>query len=152
MEFIMKKPKHQKFSDCFEAYQHMKNNTRPKSRRKDGAIQTHPIIDVPDILEYEVQDECCKWLKQHRIFHDAHGCGSGDLVGAGQARYGIKDAGDIIGILPNGIHFEIECKRGRGGRLSKGQQDRMRDVRANNGVYLVIHGVTELEYYFRGLI
>jgi len=74
------------------------------------------------------------------------------LVGAGQAVYGIKHAGDIIGILPNGVHFEIETKRGKGGKLSKGQQERMADVRATGGVYLVVHGVNELEFLMKGLI
>lgn len=147
----MKKPKHQKLDDYYTALQHLKQGTRPTRKAKDGSIPTHPVVPVPDVLEYKVQDECCKWLKEHRIFHNPHDCGSGDIAGAGQARYGIKDAGDIIGVLPNGIHFEIETKRGRGGRLSKGQQDRMRDVRANNGIYLVCHGMAELEHWFRKL-
>lgn len=144
----MKKPKAQKLNDCYTALQHLKNNTKPERKAKDGSIPTHPIVPCPDVLEHEVKTDCLKWLKERRIFADGHDCGSGDLVSAGQARYGIKDSGDIHGILPNGIHFEIECKRGRGGRLSKGQQDRMRDVRATNGVYLVIHGVCELECWF----
>jgi len=45
-----------------------------------------------------------------------------------------------------GKHFEIETKRGSGGTLSAGQQKRMKDVRVNGGIYLVVHGVEELEY------
>lgn len=149
----MKPPtKKQKLDNCYEAYHHTKHGTRPTRGAKDGSIPTHPVVPVPDVLEAEVLKDCKKWLTSHRIFHDRHDCGSGDLVGAGQARYGIRFAGDIIGILPNGIHFEIETKRGKGGRQSRGQQKRMVDVRATNGVYLVVHGVAELEYYWKGLV
>lgn len=144
--------KKQNLDNCYEAYHHMKHGTRPTRKARDRAIPTHPVVPVPDVLEAEVLHDCLAWLKIHRIFHNRHDCGSGDLVGAGQARYGIKFAGDIIGILPNGIHFEIETKRGKGGRQSKGQQERMADVRATNGVYLVCHGVSELEFLMKGLV
>jgi hypothetical protein len=36
--------------------------------------------------------------------------------------------------------------------LSVGQQKRMEGVRAAGGVYLLIHGVPELEYYMEGLL
>lgn len=95
-----------------------------------------------------VLSECLKWLRQHRVFHDRHDCGSGH----GHAIYGIKFAGDIIGILPDGRHFEIECKHGKGGKQSAGQQKRMWDVRAAGGAYIVVHGVEELEYYIGRLV
>ncbi|KKK92188.1 hypothetical protein LCGC14_2705410, partial [marine sediment metagenome] len=71
--------------------------------------------------------------------------------GPGHARYGIKGAGDIIGVL-SGVHFEVECKKGKGGRLSVNQQKRMRDVRAAGGVYQVVHGIPEMGHYFEGLL
>lgn len=72
---------------------------------------------------------------------------------SGYYSYGIRGAGDIIGELQNGMHFEIECKRGSGGRLSLEQQKRMRDVsQIREGYYFVVHGVEELEYYFKDLI
>ena len=149
----MKPPtRKQKLDNCYEAYHHAKHGTRPGRRARDGSIPTHSVVPVPDVLEAEVLKDCIKWLKSHRIFHDRHDCGSGDLVGAGQTQYGIKYAGDIIGILPDGRHLEIETKRGKGGRLSAGQQERMADVRATNGVYLVVHGVAELEWLMRGLV
>ncbi len=84
---------------------------------------------------------------------DRHDCGSGDIAGAGQATYGIRSAGDIIGLIPvTGQHFEIETKRGHGGRLSKGQQERKRKVEASGGLYFVVHGLPELEFYFGDLI
>jgi len=140
----MKKTRTQKLDDCHAAYIAAKTGKRPKQRTKDGSIPTHPIVPVPDIPEAAVLAECHRWLLQHRIFHDRHDCGAGDVSGAGYATYGIKGAGDIIGILPGGRHFEIECKRGAGGRLSALQQKRMADVRDAGGVYLVVHGVDEL--------
>ena len=149
----MKPPtRKQKLDNCYEAYHHAKHGTRPTRKAKDGSIPTHSVVPVPDVLEAEVLSGVKDWLVSHRIFHDRHDCGSGDMVGAGQARYGIRFAGDIIGVLPNGIHFEIETKRGKGGRQSAGQQKRMADVRATNGVYLVCHGVAELEFLMKGLI
>ena len=64
-----------------------------------------------------------------------------------KVRVGIIGAGDIIGILPNGRHFEIEVKAGRGGRLSKKQQERQAKVCQALGVYIVVHGLPELEHY-----
>jgi hypothetical protein len=82
------------------------------------------------------------------VFCDRHDCGSGP----GQARYGIKGAGDIIGVLSTGRHFEVEVKKGKGGRLSKDQQKRMDGVHYAGGYYFVVHGIEELEFYMRGLI
>lgn len=148
----MKPPtKKQKLDDCYEAYHHAKHGTRPTRKARDGSIPTHPVVPVPELPELGkggVQDECCKWLKQHRIFHNPHACGGGP----DHALYGIKGSGDIHAILPSGIHLEIETKRGKGGRQSAGQQKRMADVRATNGVYLVCHGVLELEFLMRGLV
>jgi hypothetical protein len=142
------KTRTQKLDDYHTAYRAAKQGTKPKRRAKDGSILTHPVAPCPDLLEREVLKQCLSWLRARRILCDRHDCGSGP----GHARYGIKGAGDIIGVLAGGRHFEIEVKRGRGGRLSKGQQERMQAVRAAGGVYEVVHGVEELEYYFRGLL
>lgn len=147
----MKKTKTQKLNDAFTFYKAEQQGQRPPRRAKDGSIPTHSIVPVPPLPESEVLAQCLKWLRKHRVFCDRHECGAGDL-GHGYARYGIRGGGDIIGILPSGQHFEVECKAGKGGRLSKEQQDRMRDVQSANGVYLVIHGVAELELLMRGLV
>lgn len=141
---MKKKTKTQKLHEAWLIYDAKKHGQKPKRPAADGSIATHPIVPVPDLPESEVLAQCLKWLKARRIFCDRHDVGTGDL-GYGYAQYGIKGAGDIIGILPNGRHFEIEIKAGKGGRLSTGQQKRMRDVRATGGVYLIVHGVFELE-------
>lgn len=149
-----KRTKAEKFQDCFDAFKCVKAGKKVKrSMAKDGSIATHPVVEVRSPYpEKDVLHDCLVWLHRHRIFCNRHDVGAGDVSGAGYATYGIKGAGDIIGLLPDGTHFEIECKRGSGGRLSKGQQKRMKDIRANNGIYFVIHGVNELEYCFEGLV
>ncbi len=145
----MTKSRKQKLDEAHQVYVAAKTGTRPQQRTKDGAIPTHPVVSVnKGRSEAKVQVECMKWLTTRRVFHNRHDCGSGH----GHAIYGIKGAGDIIGILPSGVHFEIEFKRGGGGRLSAGQQKRMADVRAAGGEYWVIHGLAEMVYYMGGLV
>lgn len=139
------KTRTQKLAEAHAVYTAAKTGTRPKRGAKDGSIATKSVVPCPDLPEAEVLKQCIKWLKARRIFCDRHDCGSGP----GHARYGIKGAGDIIGILRDGRHFEIECKKGKGGRLSAGQDCRKWSVRATNGLYLVVHGVNELEHYMK---
>ena len=147
---MKRQTKAQKFNDFADAVYCIRQGKPPKrSGAKDGSIPTHPVVDVPDLTEAQVLTACKDWLKQHNIFHNRHDAGSFQNIHGQWGTYGIVNAGDIIGILSNGIHFEIECKRGRGGRLSIGQQKRMRDVRATNGLYFVVHGINELEHYMK---
>jgi hypothetical protein len=140
-----KRTKAQKFEDFADAYKCVREGKKVKrSKFKDGSIATRPIVPVPDIPEAEVLTECLSWLRKQRIKVDRHDCGAGDF-GHGFAKYGIRGAGDLIGWLPNGIHFEIECKRGRGGKLNKAQQKRQRDARLGGVPYLVVHGLLELK-------
>jgi hypothetical protein len=146
----VKRSKKQKLADAHLVYTAAKQGTRPKRGAKDGSIPTHPVVPCPDLSELGkggVQDLCYKWLKARRIMCDCHACSR-----KGGVLYGIKDSGDIHGILPDGRHFELECKRGRGGRLKKGQQERMVDVRHTAGLYFVVHGIPELEHYFKGIL
>lgn len=140
------KTRTQKLAEAHTVYIAEKHGTKPKRGTRDGSIPTHPVVPCPDLPEREVLKQCLAWLRARRVFCDRHDCGSGP----GHARYGIKGAGDIIGIFHDGRHFEIEVKRGKGGRLSKGQQERMLAVRKAGGAYAVVHGVAELEYYLKG--
>lgn len=150
---MKRRTKAEKIADCYTAYECLKEGKPVKrSGAKDGSVPTHPVVDVPDLPESEVLKECLAWLKQHGIYCSRNNVGAGDLTGRGYyASYGIKNGGDIIGLTSSGQHFEIEIKRGKGGRLSKGQQKRQRNILDNNGIYLVSHGVEELEYYFKGI-
>ncbi len=150
---VKKQTRKQKFGDLFTAFKCIKEG-RPVKRdgAKDGSIPTHPVIVVPEYPESEVLKFCLDWLRKHRILCNRNNVGAGKVGTSGFYSYGIRGAGDIMGLLPNGVHFEVECKHGKGGRLSIAQQQRMRDIRKNNGLYFIVHGIPELEYYFEGLI
>ncbi len=136
-------------ADNFQAYKCLTQG-KPVKRTgaKDGSVPVHLVCYVdPDKLEADVLADCLDWLHRKGIFCNRHDVGGGDLAGGGHAVYGIKNAGDIMGALKDGTHFEIETKRGKGGRWTEGQQKRCLAVRATNAVYLLISGVEELEYY-----
>jgi len=148
--YSMTKPrtKIQKIGDYFDAYKCLQGDRKVKrSRAKDGSIPTHPVVVCPDVPESEVLSDCLAWLQVHGIMCDRHECGTVQYDVGVFVAYGIKGAGDIMGCLKSGIHFEIETKKGAGGRLSLGQQKRWRKVQESNGLYLVIHGLVELIYY-----
>lgn len=147
----MTKTKTQKLAEAHILYTAAKTNTKPKRGARDGSIPTHPVVPCPDLPELGdggVQKLCYQWLKARRVFCSTHACGRGP----NNAIYGIKHSGDIHGILPDGRHFEIETKKGRGGRLKTGQSVRMVDVRHTGGLYFIVHGIPEMEHYFEGLI
>lgn len=147
---MKKQSKSQRIKDCFSAYEAIRAG-KPVKRKgtKDGSIATHPLVPVPDLLESEVLKDCMKWLKERGIVCNRNNTGSGQMGDSGFYSYGIRGGGDIIGLFPAaGRHFEIEVKRGRGGRLSLEQQKRKNLITANNGVYLIIHGVRELEWHW----
>lgn len=149
-----KRTKAEKIGDFFDAYR-KKQAGEPvrRTRAKDGSIPTHPVVEVDkDVSESQVLEECLTWLRQHHILCDRNNVGAGIMGAGGFHSYGIKHGGDIIGVLSNGIHFEIECKKGSGGRLSKGQQERWHKVVYSNGIYLVVHGLYELEYYLKDIV
>lgn len=144
------------YADIADAVKCINEGTKVKrSTYKDGSIPTYPEYPVDETkLEAKVKSDCVTWLRQHHVFCNPHGCGSFINERGQQRMYGIKNSGDIHGMLSHydGKHFELEIKRGSGGRQSVGQQKRMNDVRDNNGIYLIIHGVEELEYHFGGFV
>lgn len=144
---MKKRTKAEQFADIYDAWKHWAGDGPPKrSGAKDGSIPTHPVVKVYPYSEHIVLKACLRWFDVAHILCNRNNVGAGQMGESGYYSYGIKDAGDIVGLLPNGKHFEIEVKRGKGGRLSKGQQKRMCDIKNNNGIYLVVHGVEELAY------
>lgn len=143
----------QKFNDLANTIGQMRRG-EPVKRigAKDGSIPTHPVVPVnPKKLEHEVLADCLSWLKKRHVFCNRHDAATLQNDRGQYGTYGIKGSGDIHGMLKNnwGKHFEIETKRGSGGTLSEGQQERMKDVRENGGLYFVCHGVGELEHFMR---
>lgn len=151
---MKRRTKAQKLKDCYDAFKCIREDKKVKREgTKDGSIATHPVIDIPITKpEKFVLADCLTWLRQHNILCNRNNVGAGEMGASGYYSYGIRGAGDIIGLLKTGQHFEIECKRGNGGRLSLEQQKRMKQIRENNGLYFVVHGLEELEHYFKGLI
>ena len=151
---MKRRTKDQRLKDCYDAFKCIKEDKKVKREgTKDGSIATHPVVQVnPKLLEKDILRDCIVWLNRHYIFHNRHDSGSFQNIHGQWGTYGIKGAGDIIGLLETGQHFELECKRGLGGRLSLEQQKRMKQIRENNGLYFVVHGIEELEYYFKDLI
>ncbi len=148
----MTKPrtKIQKIRDQYEAYRAMKAGEKPKrSTHKDGSLLTKPVVPVcSNLPESVVLEDCIKWLDRNGFAADRMNVGAGDF-GGGYKTYGIRGAGDIIAIAPNGRHIEVECKKSNGGSWSMNQQRRCRKIRRHNAVYMVVHGWQELEYRFK---
>lgn len=146
---MKRQTKAQKFNDLANAIGQIRRGESVKRiGAKDGSIATHPVVPMQyPYPECDVLHDCLVWLRKHHILCNRHDAGTFQNDRGQWGTYGIKSAGDIIGMLKGGRHFEIECKRGSGGRQSKGQQKRMRDVRDNGGLYFVVHGVSELEHY-----
>ena len=119
-----------------------------KKPRKDGAIPTRPTIPCIDHAESVVLEECIALLKRLRITANRMNNGKFD-TGSGFRQYGIKGAGDIVGLLPGGRHLEVECKRGCGGYLSPDQQERKRKIEESGGLYIIAHSSAELHYLIK---
>lgn len=147
-----KQTREQQYNDLANAIGQIRAGEKVKRvGRKDGSIGTKPVVPCPDLPEHKVKAECISWLRKHHIMCNGHGCGAGVLNQVNYyAVYGIKDSGDIHGMLKHrdGKHFELECKAGTGGTLSAGQIKRMKQVRENHALYFVVHGVPELEHYY----
>ena len=154
MTDMKQRTKTQKLDDQYIAYQAMLAGEKPKrSTRKDGSLPTKPIVPCEDLHESAVLQDCLYWLRNHRFIADRMNTGAGDF-GGGFRHYGIIGAGDILAYAPNGRGIEIECKAGKGGTWGRTQQIRCKRIRKNNVVYMIVHGVEELEYRFKqeGLI
>ena len=149
-----RRTKLQKCKDYYDVFKCIREDRKVKREgTKDGSILTHPIIRVCSwCSEKTIMGDCMKWLRKHNILCNRNNVGAGEMGASGYYSYGIRGAGDIIGLLKTGQHFEIEVKRGSGGRLSLIQQKRRSDIIRNNGLYFVVHGVEELEYFMGDLV
>jgi len=137
--------KKQTFAGYAEVINAIREDRKPDTGRKDGSIGTTPIVPVPDLPEAEVLKQVLHWCKTRRLAVDRLNNGAFEVSPGKFYRYGITGAGDIMGMFADGTHLEIEAKRGRGGSLSVDQQKRKEVVEKNNGVYMIVHGIAELE-------
>ena len=59
-----------------------------------------------------------------------------------------KGVADILGILPNGKLFAIECKVGKN-KQDDNQKIFQKDIEANNGIYILAYNLEEVEKYLK---
>lgn len=139
-----------KFKRLAQGIANIREGRRPMpSIRTDGSMTTKPRVPCPDVPESEVSEGVLEWLTRHGCTVDRLNNGAGQLVNKNGSlsefqQFGIKGGGDYIGMLPDGRHLEVECKKGSGGRLSKAQCKRLMRVRNGGGIYVYVHGVPEL--------
>lgn len=114
--------------------------------RADGSMRTKPtVLGNPNAIEAQVMAEVEAWLGRNGCTMDRLNNGAGYINNShNYCTYGILGGGDWVGMLPNGRHLEVECKKGSGGVLSRNQVARMNRVHRGNGVYVVVHGAEEL--------
>lgn len=144
--------KQDKFSNLFALYSCVKTRSPFKPGPKDGSLPTRPVVAVFSLPEAVILRQVLDWLTSRRIFHRRMNVGKGSLDGKRYYQYGVVGAGDIYGVLPDGTHFELEIKAGKGGRWSKKQQEYAADLSTTKAYYFIIHGIEELKYYFQELI
>lgn len=142
----MRQTKRVKFARLAQGIGNIRMGRRPMPKiHKDGSVSTRPCVPCPPLPENEVMEITHEWLTRHGCTVDRLNNGAGHLDGSpNYGVYGIKGGGDWLGMLPNGRHLEVECKKGEGGLQSKAQFKRMMRVRRGNGVYVIIHGEPEL--------
>ena len=148
-----RRPRSLIYADLADAVKCMRENKKPKrSTNKDGSINTKPLFIVEPQLEKDVLKECIVWLRKRGCVADRLDAGTARMDNGQIYRYGIIGAGDIIGVLPNGLHFEVECKRSIGGKWSISQQRRKKKIEHNNALYFIVHSLIELQHYFKGYL
>lgn len=116
---------------------------------KDGSVPTHPLVPCPDVPERDVLQEVGDSINHYyhlRMKRLNNGAGKFE-DSPNYCSYGIEGGGDFLGWTTEGRHIEIECKRGAGGRLSKEQQNRFDECWKDSAIFIVIHGLAELDYF-----
>lgn len=103
---------------------------------------------INNIPESDVLKGCLEFLKLHQIFCFRNNTGS-YRKGNSYIRYGMVGSSDILGILPNGQFLAVECKRGKGGKLSEEQILFLDNINRNGGVGICVNSVEALEEKLR---
>jgi hypothetical protein len=116
----------------------------------DGSVPTRPLVPCPDVLEHVVDEAVEPMFVRYGLRMRRLNNGEGKFEHSlNYATYGIIGGGDYLGwLIHGGRHIEVELKRGRGGNLSKDQQDRFNDCWDDDAIFVVVHGVEELKYFY----
>lgn len=97
--------------------------------------------------ETKLKKNCLIWLNEHGIAAWPRNTGA-YKIGNSFIRYGKVGSADIEGLLPDGRHLEIETKSKTGVHRNK-QKDFQKMIERNNGLYLLIRSVSELEFWLK---
>lgn len=95
--------------------------------------------------ETKVVSTCLDWLAKNRIMAWRNNTGA-LKVGDRYVSFGSKGSSDIVGLLPSGRLLAVECKFGKG-RQSPDQKIFQKMIEKNNGLYILVYSVDELERY-----
>ena len=76
------------------------------------------------------------WRQNSGVFHDSEGVRRIRACPAGTP--------DIIGMI-NGRFVGIECKRAKGGKVLKSQEDCERNIKRGNGLYIIARSVEDVQ-------
>lgn len=93
--------------------------------------------------ESTVLRDCLKLLHKQGIFAYRQNTGTAWIDGQ-PVSFGYPGAGDITGVLPDGRRLEVECKSATGKQSAK-QKAFQEKIETNNGVYILVRSVAELE-------
>jgi hypothetical protein len=138
-------PKRQKKSEYFAKIgEHVAKSRGDNVVSSYADARTHPAPGTDKkVLEAGVLRNVLTAAKNCGILLHRNNVGAGCLGPSGYRQYGIKDAGDLIGTMPDGRYIEVECKRGSGGIWSAGQQKHAAEVEKKNGLYCLVHSAQE---------
>lgn len=93
--------------------------------------------------ETKVVSACLDLLAKKRIMAWRNNTGA-TKIGDCYVSFGSKGSSDIVGVLPSGRFLAIECKFGKG-RQSPDQKIFQKMIEKNNGLYILVYSVDELE-------
>lgn len=98
---------------------------------------------IQKVPEAVVLRGCLQFLTIQGIFHWRQNTGS-TKIDDRYVKFGEKGIADIIGILPDGVFFAVECKASTGGTQSIDQKKFQQKVDLSNGVYLLVNDLQRL--------
>lgn len=93
--------------------------------------------------EDSVLKDCLGYLSLTGIYHWRNNTGA-VKTGGRFVRFGFKGSADILGICPDGRFLSIECKRTKGGKISKEQQDFYNNIKKNGGVAMFCNSLESM--------
>ena len=95
--------------------------------------------------ESVVLSQCLTYLKCKGLFAWRQNTGSFKTEGGRYFKSGLPGTSDILGLLPDGRFLAVECKREKGGKVSREQLRFLESIAWNNGIAIVCHSVEELQ-------